>query len=329
MASSTFLGLPLELRHKIYEHLMPRIYAKTRRPQHRIADFHINVYNDLLLVCHQVHHEFCAFRNTHALLAAEAIVIRVKNFNFRPVQHFIASCSPRLLEGLRTSEAPVLVAKLCFCKHFRENMRSVGNEADVRNTHLGEWLQRRGEAAEAEPNSQIPVSCELGEVKAQSPDQILQHIKAVAGVMCPHPAGDPHPDFEALLRPLMPYFVAMSTRVGLIQEVYSDVFDASSSSEDESQVETRENLRRMMTLPGPLGIRDRPLLEDKEAIRERLRAADANSAHTAPGPRQSARLANRRRLEDEDGARRQPLGGGHEVPLRRMRGRDSDRVEED
>ena len=135
---SAFLALLVDMHKMIYEHMLePHLHISTKRTrtQHQHP---IPCRSGLILASPQIHDEFYPVFLYHAFTTADALVARVKNFDFRFLSKFLSACADSQLAALRTINPPKLVAGLCFCPHFRALMHG-----DYQTVYLGTWLKHR------------------------------------------------------------------------------------------------------------------------------------------------------------------------------------------
>lgn len=265
-AQATFLGIPIELRSQIYEHLMPHTFTRTKRLLNRHGAARTS-YTNVLLACRKVHDEFKSVLHIH-LMNTDRIEIAIKNFDFRSINYFVRLCSPELAARIRASQPPVMVAKLHFCKHFKEHLRA-GTEPDYHSTNLGFWLRDRDMSRSDRGQDPVPVRYELGNIRVMTQGSLFFYVQVFRNSMYAKVPNiyvkelHPHPDGSAIATTLQPWLDEVNRLpLGADGATYDDVFDTSASDEDDDEVSERARI----WLNCPIWFQPRPSDDDEPKL---------------------------------------------------------------
>lgn len=269
---SRFLALPPELRTRIYEFVgEPRIYASKLRPRHN-HQHGIPSKNSLMLVSHQIHDEYYSHLLLHPFRMADAIVVPIKNFVFRPIYKFLDSCTEEERTQLRSSNPPKVTAETRFCKHYRDSTAHLVNKG-WEDIGIGRWLRHRKNQADAD---RIPIRYELTTVETVNRELISSTLINVFAQGIYY--NSPHPDVIDLVAVFKPYFEQLSYE-DLFNGPQADLWETSASSESEGETAWRAELRRRdstsrVSHPAPPPFRSR-LGSPAEAAKRRNRGSGA------------------------------------------------------
>ncbi|KAI7218305.1 hypothetical protein KC333_g3687 [Hortaea werneckii] len=149
--STSLLDLPPELRLLIYEHLIGptgRVYIsfKKRGTQIQIPRLYGSTGggHGLLLVCRQIRSEFLPIYIESAVESAMQIVIPVKNFDFSPIQRFLAvykdKCQPAANPSLPYSDRHEKARKKYYQLLRRSLRKRLSPEGEAERERLRLWL---------------------------------------------------------------------------------------------------------------------------------------------------------------------------------------------